>query len=125
MLFARLLMKPKFTWRMFAAAAVIAIAAYLASFVMTQKVMTVTFLVDGRFCSVEVHYFSRHAGLNRFLFMSYWPLHRQRSEHWVAFEKALFERDQDEELARLKLRRIYVRDAEVCRRAGLIGFRRE
>ena len=103
--------------------AVIASAAYLMSFYWIRRDLTVTFRVRERLYSVEVLYFSHHAGLNRGLYALYWPLHRQRSDEWLVFEKALFERDQDEELARRKLRRFYVADVEVCRRAGLAGFR--
>jgi hypothetical protein len=109
--------------RTIAGLAVAAALIYIASFVLLRSTMSVTFLVHGRFYTVVVHHFSHNEAVNRCCYALYWPLHRQSDNARAAFERALFEPGEDEELPRRKLRHFYVQDVAICRRAGLAGFR--
>jgi hypothetical protein len=116
--------KPRFR-RLLRTTVVIAllVVVYVGSFVLLRKTSSVTFLPSGRFYTVWMHYFSPDPRINRFCYWLYLPLHWQRESDWLAFEGALFEPERDEELMRRRIKHVYVRDTEACRRAGLAGFR--
>lgn len=119
--------RPRFRRLLRTAVVVVALVVvlYLGSFVLLRKTSTVTFLPSGRLYTVLLHYYSPDQRINRFCYWLYLPLHWQRESDWLAFEGALFEPEGAEALMQRRIKHVYVRDAEACRRAGLAGFRVE
>lgn len=124
----------QFTLRTLLVGVTLLMVAYLGSFYLLRRDLSVTFLVSrapaspmgpaGHY-SVRVFYFSQNSQLNYAAFLFYYPLHRQSADSLKLFEEALTLADKDEELVRQKLRYFYVSDVAILYRAQVAGFDRE